>query len=219
MSKDKEIKIRFNDEDEQPDSDNNDEMVEAPDDAAGESENSSDAAVETEAAPELTEEEKLAAQVVELEDRLLRSAAEFDNFKKRTARRFEEIVRFANDRILLQLLDVVDNFERALDHGDEQADLEGYREGMKLIYEQLTTLLDKHEVSPIEAVGKPFDPSLHEAVMQTESDEYPEGTVAVEMSKGYRQGERILRHTKVGVSAGPSEPDDSSGDEVAENDE
>ncbi len=219
MRKDKEIKIRFNNEDEQPESDNNDETVEAPDDAAGESENSSDAAVEIEAAPELTEEEKLTAQVAELEDRLLRSAAEFDNFKKRTARRFEEIVRSANDRILLQLLDVIDNFERAFDHGDEQADLEGYREGMKLIYEQLTTLLDKHEVLPIEAVGRPFDPNLHEAVMQTESDEYPEGTVAVEMSKGYRQGERILRHSKVGVSAGVSEPGDSGGDEEAENNE
>ncbi len=219
MGKDKEIKVQFNDDDEQPDSDNNDETVEAPEDAAGESENSSDAAVETETAPELTEEEKLTAQVVELEDRLLRSAAEFDNFKKRTVRRFEEIVRSANDRILLQLLEVVDNFERALDHGDEQADLEGYREGMKLIYEQLTTLLDKHEVSPIEAVGKPFDPNLHEAVMQTESDEYPEGTVAIEMSKGYRQGGRILRHSKVGVSAGASEFDDSGGNEEAENDE
>ena len=219
MGKDKEIKVQFNDDDEQPDSDNNDETVEAPEDAAGESENSSDAAVETETAPELTEEEKLTAQVTELEDRLLRSAAEFDNFKKRTVRRFEEIVRSANDGILLQLLDVVDNFERALDHGNEQADLEGYCEGMKLIYEQLTTLLDKHEVSPIDAVGRPFDPNLHEAVMQTESDEYPEGTVAIEMSKGYRQGGRILRHSKVGVSAGAGEPDDSGGDEVAENDE
>lgn len=219
MGKDKEIKVQFNDDDEQPDSDNNDETVEAPEDAAGESENSSDAAVETETAPELTDEEKLTAQVTELEDRLLRSAAEFDNFKKRTVRRFEEIVRSANDGILLQLLDVVDNFERALDHGNEQADLEGYCEGMKLIYEQLTTLLDKHEVSPIDAVGRPFDPNLHEAVMQTESDEYPEGTVAIEMSKGYRQGGRILRHSKVGVSAGAGEPDDSGGDEVAENDE
>ena len=219
MGKDKEIKVQFNDDDEQPDSDNNDETVEAPKDAVTESENSSDAAVETKTAPELTEEEKLTAQVTELEDRLLRSAAEFDNFKKRTARRFEEIVRSANDRILLQLLDVVDNFERAFDHGDDQADLEGYREGMKLIYEQLTTLLDKHEVSPIDAVGKPFDPNLHEAVMQTESDEYPEGTVAIEMSKGYRQGGRILRHSKVGVSAGASEFDDSGGNEEAENDE
>ncbi len=219
MSKDKEIKIQLDDDDKQPDSDTNDEMVEAPEDAVTESENGSDATSEPETAPELTEEEKLTAQVTELEDRVLRSAAEFDNFKKRTARRFEEIVRSANDRILFQLLDVVDNFERALDQSNEQADLEDYREGMMLIYEQLTTLLDKHEVSPIEAVGKPFDPNLHEAVMQTESDEYPEGTVAVEMSKGYRQGERILRHSKVGVSAGASEPDDSGGDEVAENGE
>ena len=219
MGKDKEIKIQFNDDDEQPGSNNNDEMAEAPNDTVTESENGSDATVETEAAPELTEEEKLTAQVTELEDRLLRSAAEFDNFKKRTARRFDEIVRSANDRILLQLLDVIDNCERALDHGNEQTDPEGYREGMKLIYEQLTTLLDKHEVSPIEAVGKPFDPNLHEAVMQTDSDEYPEGTVAVEMSKGYRQGERILRHSKVGVSAGAGGPDNSGGDEVDENDE
>jgi len=175
-------------------------------------ESSEDATSEPES--ELTEEEKLAARVAELDDRLLRTVAEFDNFKKRTARRFEEIVRTANDQLMLELLDVVDNFERALDQSDGQKSDKAYREGMKLIYDQLTALLSRYEVSPIEAVGKPFDPHLHDAVLQVESDEHPEGTVALELAKGYRQGERVLRHSKVGVAKPPS-----SGNESADRDD
>ncbi|MDH3892004.1 MAG: nucleotide exchange factor GrpE [candidate division Zixibacteria bacterium] len=154
---------------------------------------------EQETAPELTEEERLTEQVAQLEDQLLRAAAEFDNYKKRTARRFEQIVQSGQDRILLELLEVIDNFDRALAPNGEQDDLDAHRKGMKLIYEQLNSLLGKHNVEPIEAVGKVFDPNLHEALMQTDSDEYPEGTVAVEVAKGYRQGDRVIRHSKVGV--------------------
>jgi molecular chaperone GrpE len=154
------------------------------------------------------EEEKLKQQIEELEDKYLRLAAEFDNYKKRMARQYEETIRSANDRIILELLEVVDNFERALHPENDNVDLENFRKGAELIFNQMTSLLSKYEISPIEALGKPFDPNLHEAVMSIESEDYPEGVVAVEMSKGYMQGDRVLRHSKVGVSKGKPEDEE-----------
>ncbi len=199
MADDEEIDIKFNEED-KPVGDESPEVTDETNDT-----------VETEGAPELTDEERLTEQVAKLEDQLLRAAAEFDNYKKRTARRFEQIVQSGQDQILLELLEVMDNFERALAPNGEQDDPNAHREGMNLIYEQLKTLLGKYELTPIEAVGKPFDPNLHEALMQMESDEYPEGTVAVEVAKGYRQGDRVIRHSKVGVARPPETQ--SSGDD------
>jgi molecular chaperone GrpE len=166
--------------------------------------------VETAPAKKLSEEDQLKKQITELEDKFLRTAAEFDNYKKRMARQFEEIVRSANDRILFELLEVVDNFERALKHSNDNAentDVVALRKGMELTFNQMTDLLSKYDVVPIDAVGQPFDPNLHEAVMQVESDVYPEGAVAIEMSKGYKQGDRVLRHSKVGVSKGKPKGD------------
>ncbi len=160
---------------------------------------------------ELTEEEKLRARVKELEDKLLRTAADFDNYKKRMARQFEEVIRSANDKLLGELLEVVDNFERALaHHNNEEGDLEALRKGTELIFNQMKELLQKYNITPIEALGKPFDPAVHEALMQVESEEYPEGVVAVEMSKGYKMGDRVLRHSKVGVSKGKPSAEQSS---------
>ena len=156
---------------------------------------------------ELCEEEKLRNQVAELEDKLLRSAAEFDNYKKRVARQYEDMVRTAGESLIGELLEVVDNFERALNHTEEDTDFDAFREGTKLIFNQMMNLLKKYDVTPIEALGQPFDPNLHEAMMQIESDEYDEGVVAVEMSRGYRQGTRVIRHSKVGVSSGKKDND------------
>lgn len=194
MADDKEVEINFSENDKPTD----DESPEVTDEPKSETDETNEA-VESESAPELTEEERLTEQVAKLDDQLLRAAAEFDNYKKRTARRFEQIVQSGQDQILLEILEVMDNFERALVPNGEQDDPNAYREGMLLIYEQLKTLLGKYELTPIDAVGKPFDPNLHEAMMQTESDEYPEGTVAIEVAKGYRQGDRVIRHSKVGV--------------------
>jgi molecular chaperone GrpE len=169
---------------------------------SGEATEDTQVADKTQPEEELCEEERLKQQIEELEDKHLRLAAEFDNYKKRMTRQYEEIMRFANDRILLELLEVVDNFERALHHGNDNTDFETFRKGTELIFSQITTLLGKHDISPIEALGKPFDPNLHEAVMPVESEDYPEGVVAVEMSKGYMKGDRVLRHSKVGVSKG-----------------
>ncbi len=157
---------------------------------------------------ELSEEEKLTNRVVELEDKLLRSAAEFDNYKKRIARSYDEMIRLADDRILTEVLDIVDNFERAL-NTDNNANSESLREGTKLIYSQMTGLLEKHNVKPIEALGKPFDPNFHEAQMQVPSDEYDEDIVALEISKGYLKNKRVLRHSKVGVSSGKAKEEKS----------
>lgn len=151
------------------------------------------------------EEEEAVVQEAEIEsERFLRLAAEFDNYKKRTAREFEDIIKRANVRLLRELVDIVDNFERALSVEAEDQTHQAYRQGVELIYNQLSGLLSKEGVTPIEAVGQPFDPHYHEAVMQTESDEYDEGIVAQEIQKGYRIGDKVLRHSRVIVSCGRS---------------
>jgi molecular chaperone GrpE len=154
-----------------------------------------------------SEKEILRARIAELEDKLLRTAAEFENRKKRLERQADDAIRTANDRLVGQLLDVVDNFERALHHGDENK--ESFKQGIELIFSQLNDLLNRYDVRPIDSVGQPFDPSVHEAIMQVDSHEYDEGIVALEISKGYRAGDRVLRYAKVGVSKGKSADNDS----------
>lgn len=151
-----------------------------------------------------TEEEQLRAQVADLEDRLLRSLADLDNFRKRSARQIDEVARSANDRLLGDLLDVVNNLDRALQHCNEGADVASLKQGMEMIHGQFMGLLTKYDVRAITALGKPFDPNLHSALMQVESADYPEHAVAAEISKGFMQGERVLRHTQVAVSKGKS---------------
>ena len=131
-------------------------------------------------------------------DRLLRTAAEFDNFKKRAAKEKEDIQRFGIERLLKDFLPVMDNLERALDHA-EQHDPKQVIEGVRLVQKLFETTLAKHGVVGFSALGKPFDPSLHEALMQQESDE-PAGTVVSEMAKGYKLNDRLVRPAAVVVS-------------------
>ncbi|HKK21089.1 MAG TPA: nucleotide exchange factor GrpE [candidate division Zixibacteria bacterium] len=163
-------------------------------------ETEADTAAEVESGVE--QEQKSENQVQELQDKLLRAAAEFDNYKKRVARQYDETIQSANDRILLDLVEIADNFDRALQHSENNSPADSLRKGVELIHTQLAQLLEKYSVKPIEALGKPFDPNLHDALMQVESEEYDDGIVALEMSKGYLRGERVLRHSKVGVSKG-----------------
>jgi len=216
MSKKKEIEIEVTDgKKESKEKTDNSQLEGEPDDSlAGDKETQ----VQEEKTPELkeeqkakeevlSEEEKLKRQVEELNDKLLRTAAEFDNYKKRIARQYEEIINSANDRIIFDLLEIVDNFERALAHDNDKSDFESFRKGIDLIVNQFKDLLKRYNVTPIEALGKTFDPNLHEAFMQISSDEYKEGLVAVEITRGYKMGNRILRHSKVGVSKGKEEKD------------
>ena len=162
--------------------------------------------------PELTEEEKLQKQVAELEDKVARKAAEFENYKKRTARQYEDMVKFANERTIGEILDVVDNFNRALSQKDENMTFESFSEGIQMIYNQLHSIIEKYNVKPIEAIGQQFDPNLHEALMHVESDEFEEGVVALEINKGYMMADKVIRHSKVGV-AKPRAVEDANNEE------
>ena len=162
--------------------------------------------------PELSEEEKLQNKVAELEDKVARKAAEFENYKKRTARQYDDMIKFANERTISEVLDVVDNFNRALSQKDENMTLESFSEGIQMIYNQLHAIIEKYDVKPIEAIGKKFDPDFHEALMHVESDEFEEGTVALEINKGYLMGDRVIRHSKVGV-AKPKEVEETKNEE------
>jgi len=149
-------------------------------------------------------------QTKELEDRLLRLAAEFDNYKKRMAKEFGYLIKNANENLILQLLDTLDNFQRALDSAPAKGgisnktsdDYESFHKGVELIYNHLKEILTKEGLKEIEALGKPFDPNFHEAVTQAESDKYDEGIIIDEISKGYMLNDRLLRASKVVVSKG-----------------
>ena len=136
-------------------------------------------------------------------ERLLRTAAEFDNFKKRAVKEKEDVQRFGIERLLKDFLPVMDNLERALDHA-EQHDLAQVIEGVRLVQKLFETTLAKHGVIGFSALGKPFDPGLHEALMQQESDE-PAGTVVSEMARGYKLNDRLVRPAAV-VVAKPRTP-------------
>jgi molecular chaperone GrpE len=143
-------------------------------------------------------------------ERFLRLAAEFDNYKKRTNREFGEVVKTANIRLLRELVEIIDNFERALSHNGAENDGDAYRKGVELIYNQLADLLEKERVTAIDSVGQPFDPVYHEAMMQAESDDYDEGIVCQEIQKGYRIEDKVLRHSRVAVSKGSSKNDEEN---------
>ncbi len=144
---------------------------------------------------------ELENKISEQEDRYLRLVAEFDNYKKRNARLYESIVQSAREGLISPLLEVIDNFERAME-SSEDSDVKSFKKGTKLIYQQLNELLSKEGVEPIEAVGREFNPNLHEAVMQVESDEYPEGIIAGEVARGYKVKDKVIRFSKVVVSKG-----------------
>ena len=163
---------------------------------------------DTEPAPSTVDD--AASERDRLHDLLLRKTAEFDNFRKRTERERSEFARRAAEDLLRDLLPLVDDLERALAVASETADGESYRTGVELIHRQLLELLRKRGVTPVAAVGEPFDPTLHEAVAQEPSDEHPEGTVVREFRRGYLLGDRLLRAAMVIVSAG-----NRAGDEAA----
>jgi len=152
--------------------------------------------LEQEATQEVEEsgDEKVAA----LEDRLLRLAADFDNYKKRTARERDEIVAFANERLVKELLPILDDLERALaavgEH--EEATVE---EGVRLVHRSLVALLERNGVSEIDTSGK-FDPHVHEALLTQPSEEAEEGAVLDVVQKGYALGGRVVRPARVIVS-------------------
>lgn len=158
-----------------------------------------------EAAEHATSEdlEEARRDCMELMDRLQRTAADYQNFQKRVSRRTEEAVQQALRGLVLDILPVVDNFERALSAAHGEPDLEAVRQGVDLVREQLLAALAKHGVEPIEALGRPFDPLYHEALGDVPSREVPKGCVAEVLQKGYRMKGGAVRPSRVLVSTGP----------------
>ena len=142
---------------------------------------------------------KLQDRVDELEDRVKRQMAEFENFRKRTDKEKTAMFETGAKSVIEKILPVVDNFERGLATVPEESKEDPFVDGMNRIYKQLMTELENIGVKPIEAVGQEFDPNLHNAVMQVESDEYESGVVAQELQKGYTYHDMVVRHSMVGV--------------------
>jgi len=135
----------------------------------------------------------------ELNDQLLRLAADYENFKKRTARERETLISLANERFAIDILEVVDNFERALKTDDSHL-----REGIVQIRQLLNVQLLRNGITPLDAQKKPFNPAEHDAIAHVMSDE-PAGTVIDEVSRGYRMHDKVIRYAKVAVSKGNQE--------------
>lgn len=137
--------------------------------------------------------------IEELTDRVKRQMAEFENFRKRTDKEKASMYEMGAKAVIEKILPVIDNFERGLSSISEEEKNNSFVEGMNMIYKQLTNELEQMGVTPIEAVGKEFDPNLHNAVMQVESEEYESGIIAQELQKGYMYRETVVRHSMVAV--------------------
>ena len=138
-------------------------------------------------------------QIEELNDKLKRQMAEFDNFRKRTEKEKTQMYDMGAKSIIEKILPVIDNFERGLAAVPEEQREDAFVVGMDKVYRQMLTELDASGVKPIEAVGQEFDPNFHNAVMQVESDEYESGVIAQELQKGYTYRDSVVRHSMVGV--------------------
>jgi len=144
-------------------------------------------------------------EVQEANDMMLRLAAELENYKKRSVKDRESIVKYASQSTIESLLPILDNFERAIESVEESKNFDSLLDGVKMISKQVFDLLEKKGVSEIESVGEAFDPNIHEAVMQAPSCEYPENVVSEELQKGYMLHDRVIRPSMVVVSSGSEE--------------
>lgn len=138
-----------------------------------------------------------AADADEMNAKYLRLMADFQNFKRRTEKEKGDIYAFANEKIISELLNVIDNFERALEHGAEG---DSFAEGMNMIFKQLKEVLEKAGVTEIEALGLDFDPNFHNAVMTEDSEQYDSGKVTAVLQKGYILNNRVIRPSMVKVA-------------------
>lgn len=162
-------------------------------------ETAADEASDGEESPKEEKKTKEQEKIEELEDRVKRQLAEFENFRKRTDKEKEQMFETGAKSVLEKILPVVDNFERGLSNIKPEEEGDPHVEGMRMIYKQLMTELEKLEVKPIEAVGCEFNPDYHNAIMQVASDEYESGFVAQELQKGYMYRDSVLRHSMVAV--------------------
>jgi len=164
----------------------------SPDTTDAEKEKTSDKAEE--------EYDELKQEYDTLYEKHLRLAAEFENFKKRMEREFSRRIQFTNEEFLREVLPVLDDLERAVNSTKDSSSFEELKSGVDLVYENFKNVLKRRGVEPIESVGEPFDPELHDAMMVQESDDHDSNVVIDEFERGYRLGDTVLRHAKVVVS-------------------
>ncbi len=164
-----------------------------------------ESSVEAAKASDASDAPDLGAALEEAKDRHLRLLAEFENFKRRSLREHQELRLYASEAVVKELLPTVDNLERALEHartGEEGGDIEKLLEGIELTHRSLLQVLERVGVEVVEALGKTFDPEVHEAIRRAASDEHPTNTVTEEFQRGYKLHDRLLRPALVAVSSG-----------------
>lgn len=180
------------------------------DSAAEEKDVSADTASEsdTTSSPEVErtddDSEGLQADLDRFRDLALRSQADFENYKKRSAREKEEAIKYANSSLLERLIAIVDNFELGLEAARAEGEKSPVFSGMSMVLKQLMDFLTDNGLQPIDATGQKFDPNLHEAIAHEPSDKFPEGIVVRQTRRGYRMKDRLLRPSSVVVSSGPA---------------
>lgn len=140
------------------------------------------------------------ARAEEEHQRYLRALADFANYKKRVAEQESRLRQFATRELVLKILPIIDDFERALTSAEESQSFEALRDGLVMTLRKLMTVLESEGVQPIEAVGREFDPSMHEAVMRVEDSEHPENTIVHELQKGYTLASEVIRPSRVSVA-------------------
>lgn len=139
-------------------------------------------------------------QLEEEKDRYLRLNAEFDNFRKRILKEREEFIKYANEKLILELIDVLESLERGIENTKKANNKDKLIEGMELVYKQFKNVLEKNGLTPIKVLGEKFDHYKHEAMMQTITDECDEGTILEEFARGYMLNGKVIRYSKVRVS-------------------
>ena len=148
-----------------------------------------------------SEYKKLLSDLAESKDRYVRLYAEFDNVRKRTEREKSEFIKYANQELLIDFLDILDDLERSVDAAKaSHEDYAAFLKGIEMVMAHVYDLLRKNDVKPIESKGKMFDPHCHEALMQEERDDMEEGSIVEEFQKGYMLGNRVIRTNKVKVA-------------------
>jgi molecular chaperone GrpE len=149
-------------------------------------------------------QEDFRSQLQQAEDRVLRTQAELENFRKRTRRDMDEQRRYANLQLVNDLLPAIENLDRAIEAADKDESASGLAAGVKMVADQVRAILSQHSCVRIEAEGRPFDPNVHEAIAQEPSDDVPAGHVTRVVSVGYQLHDRVIRPAQVMVSTGPS---------------
>ncbi|MFI2857412.1 nucleotide exchange factor GrpE [Paenibacillus sp. JSM ZJ436] len=150
--------------------------------------------------PRQQEIEQLKAELSEQQQRVLRTQADFDNFRRRTQKEKEELAKYASSKLITELLPVIDNFERAMAASTVDPESDSLVKGVNMIFRQLEGILNAEGLQPMNSVGQPFNPEFHQAIMQVESEEHEEGVVVEEIQKGYMLKDKVLRPAMVKVS-------------------